>query len=118
VYLDLRYFGVGGLWYFNRNLPNAHRTAYVLEVLVSDYVDNVTRKLVHAHVILFNERIQFDHPTVVTWASYTAIDPSFMILIDASFAVSHPQILPPDNQKTLLKSLKQQINNKNETNSN
>jgi hypothetical protein len=104
VYVDLRYFGVGGLWYTRLKLPDQFRKSYVFEVSITGYVDQRTRKKVHAHFLLFDEHVQLDHNGVITWC-YANVDPSFMIVINPAFAIEHPQIIPPNGKSATMQRL-------------
>ena len=90
VYIDLRTFGSD--WYLSLKLPNADLLTYVVQCKYTRWVTK--GKVIELHCPTFRESYKVKRDYVLHFGRTTVFDPAFMVLVDATFLESFPQLAP------------------------
>jgi hypothetical protein len=95
VFVDLRCYGYN--WYSQLGLPNPDLKDYVLLYRYLNWTKEPFKIRVKCDV--FNEEFEVDHVFVHCYGSIQDFNHNQMVLIDDSFILTYPQVLPETSVK-------------------
>jgi hypothetical protein len=99
VYVDLRSYG--SAWYDALQLPYKIGQRYVIKYKYGPFQTQSKRKINCSNTV-FDESFVVDHFFVFAYGQAKTFNSSFMTLIDASFVLEYPQVLPDNRRDELL----------------
>jgi hypothetical protein len=100
AFVDLRSYGFQ--WYQKLALPDLDHLDYVVEYKYGDWSSDKHTKI-SARCAVFDENYsRLDHLFVYRYGSSLEFQPSHMVLIDPSFVLKHPNVLPDAKRARLL----------------
>jgi hypothetical protein len=99
AYVDLRSYG--SAWYDGLQLPYKIGQRYVIKYEYGAF-ENPSKRKIKCSNTVFDESFVVDHFFVFAYGQTKNFDSSFMVLIDASFVLRFPQVLPDNRRQELL----------------
>jgi hypothetical protein len=100
AYVDLRCYGA--TWFASLELPDLFHTTYVVSYYYLHFC-NLKQTKINVRCELFDEEFKVDHHFIRSYGSKKTLDPTFMVLIDKSFVLKFPAVLPDNKRDVLLK---------------
>ena len=110
VYIDLRYWSDDGHnWYFSLDLPQINTHVYVVMVTFSSWANSKHTSIYFSCPLFDTSGDCMSTYDVFAYGSRTVFNPDSMLLVDATLAVAHPEILPKASRARLLRRYKSSL---------
>eukprot|EP00981_Chlorochromonas_danica_P007575 scaffold1801_cov193-Ochromonas_danica.AAC.2 len=106
VYVDLRWFNHA--WYDRLPIPDREHSLYVLKFVYGDLSGSKAKSRILATCTLMRETYKVDNYFVQAYGSMKTLQPH-TTLVDESFCVKYPDILPRATRSQLLQEFKRRV---------
>lgn len=102
VFVDLRRYGA--VFYEQLDLPDSHLLTYVVVYEYTSWSSPRNHRHINAFCPIFDEHWpRLDSYFVFAYGACKVFDPTAMVLVDESFVLQHPAVLPPAHADRLLR---------------